>query len=276
MPLLPTRFLAAALALVALACGRPPASAAEGEDLYQAQTAVTGQGEANRILGFALCLTEVLVKVSGDPRLAGEARVAALGRDASSLVREFRYHDQMSGTPIRDEQGTRDRPYDLIVSFDHAKIDAALRTLGRAPWAAPRPRLAVFLGVRNRAVAFVLVRDGARGQGQREALADAGARRGLAVALPTEAQVAALRLGDADLPRADLSPLDAAAKTMGADLALAGRMEWNEKVLAWDAEWRLARDGVHQWRLRRVTFDELFRDALGGAAQILSGHGEPN
>ena len=27
----------------------------------------------------------------------------------------------MSGTPKRDEQGTRDRPYDLIVDFDARK-----------------------------------------------------------------------------------------------------------------------------------------------------------
>jgi uncharacterized protein len=29
----------------------------------------------------------------------------------------------MSGTPKRDEQGTRDRPYDLIVDFDEASVN---------------------------------------------------------------------------------------------------------------------------------------------------------
>src|SRR5262249_55895081 len=155
--------------------------------LYQAQTAVTGQGEANRILGFALCLTEVLIKVSGDPRLADDPRVAAMGRDAAALVHEFRYHDQMSGTPTRDEQATRDRPGDPTVGLDRSKVDAALRRLGGAPWAGPRPRLVVFLGIRNGATAYLLARDGERGQGQREALATAGVKRGLSVALPDRA-----------------------------------------------------------------------------------------
>jgi hypothetical protein len=30
-----------------------------------------------------------------------------------------------------------------------------------------------------------------------------------------------------------------------------------------------------RWQLRGVTFDEAFRRALGGAAQILSGNGDP-
>jgi hypothetical protein len=268
------RSLIAVLVLLALCCG--PAGAAEGDELYRAQTAVTGQGEANRLLGFALCLTEVLVKVSGDPRLAGDPHVTAIGPKAASFVRAFRYHDQMAGTPIRDEQGTRDRPYDLIVDFDRDKIDAALRQLGRAPWVGPRPRLAFFLGVRNGPVAFVLARDGERGQGQREALADAAARRGLAVALPNQRMVTTLGLSEADVPRAEPARLDAAAKDAGADLALVGRMEWSDKELAWTAEWRLAHGSIHEWRLQRTTFDELFRDALAGAAQILSGHGEPD
>src|SRR5262252_1596173 len=87
------------------------AKAANLDDLYQAQTTVTGQGEANRVVGFAQCLEDVLVKVSGDPRLIGDPAVAEMAGRAGSFVREFRYHDQMSGIPVHDEQGTRDPPY---------------------------------------------------------------------------------------------------------------------------------------------------------------------
>jgi len=41
---------------------------------------VTGQGEANRIIGFAACLEDVLIKVSGAHKLAGDR----LWRHASS------------------------------------------------------------------------------------------------------------------------------------------------------------------------------------------------
>jgi uncharacterized protein len=92
--------------------------ATEAADLYRAQAIVTGQGEANRIIGFASCLEDVLIKVSGAQKLAGDRRLAAHKSKAKGFVRAFSYHDQMSGTPTRDEQGTRDRPYDLIVDFD--------------------------------------------------------------------------------------------------------------------------------------------------------------
>ena len=39
--------------------------AATGADLYRTKVTVTGQGEANRMVGFAACLEDVLIKVSG-------------------------------------------------------------------------------------------------------------------------------------------------------------------------------------------------------------------
>ena len=103
----------------------PQSLAMAAEDLYRAQAIVTGQGEANRIIGFASCLEDVLIKVSGAQKLAGDRRLAAYKSNAKSFVRAFSYHDQMSGKPIRDEQGTRDRPYDLTVDFEERKNRSA-------------------------------------------------------------------------------------------------------------------------------------------------------
>ena len=97
-------------------------------------------GRGGRRFGFPLCLEQVLVKVSGDPRLIGDPEVATLAGQAATFVTDFAFRDRMAGIPVHDEQGTRDRPYDLTVRFDPAKIDAALRSLGREPWSASRPR----------------------------------------------------------------------------------------------------------------------------------------
>src|SRR6266481_8401458 len=113
--------------------------AAAADDLYRVQTVVTGQGEANRIIGFAACLEDVLIKVSGAVKLAGDPRLAAYQSRAGDFVKSHSYHDQMSGTPIRDEQGTRDRPYDLIIEFDEKKIDGLLSVFGITPWLSHRP-----------------------------------------------------------------------------------------------------------------------------------------
>src|SRR5882724_10129869 len=120
--------------------------AAAADDLYRAQAVVRGQGEAHRLIGFAACLEDVLIKVSGALKLAGDPRLAAYKSRAGDFVTAHSYHDQMSGTPTRDEQGTRDRPYDLIVDFDEKKIDDLLKALGLTPWLSHRPVLAVFVG----------------------------------------------------------------------------------------------------------------------------------
>jgi uncharacterized protein len=183
----------------------------------------------------------------------------------------------MAGVPVRDEQGSRDRPYDLTVSFDPAKIDAALRSLGREPWSTTsRPRLVVFLGVRIGTTSYVLASDGERGRDQRDALTAAAERLGMPMALPDQTALDEAGLSYQNLARADLSSLDATVKEIGGDLALAGSILWSEEALGWIAAWRLAASGkMYRWQIRGVSFDEAFRNVMAGAAQILSGHGLP-
>jgi hypothetical protein len=89
-------------------------------------------------------MEDVLIKVSGAERLAGDRRLAAYKAKAKDFVTAFDYRDQFSGKPKRDEQGTRDRPFDLTVDFDKEKIDGVLKALGLKPWLSHRPVLAVF------------------------------------------------------------------------------------------------------------------------------------
>src|SRR5260221_1996611 len=200
-------------ALLMLLCG----AAADVEDLYQGQTIVTGARVETRAPGIAECLEDVLVKVSGDPRLIGDKRVAEMAKHAGTMVSEFRYHDRMSGIPHHDEQGTRDRPYDLIVRFQPAEIDGALRSLGRAPWSASRPRVVVFLGMRNMVSSYMLADDGDRAL-EHQALAAAAARRGVPLILPSQAALDQAGLRFETLPAAELSRFDARAQAVRAEL----------------------------------------------------------
>lgn len=253
------------------------AAAASLDELYVARAIVTGKDERDRGRGFAECLKDVLVKVSGDPRLADEPQVAAMAGSAGTFVADFDYRDRLEGIPIHDEQGSRDRPYDLTVRFEPAKIDAALRSLGREPWTAPRPRLVAFIGVIYETRAFVLASDGERGIDQREALADVAWELGMPVALPEQATLTKADLAVKSLASADLQSLDTTAEEAGGDLALVGSIVWSKAALGWVAEWRLMANGkTYRWRISGVSFDDAFRNAVGGTAQILSGHGQPN
>ncbi len=270
------RIFAAAL-LLALAV--PPCSvwAAKEIELYQARAFVTGQGEVERARGFALCLDEVLVKLSGDPTLIGDRRLAPLETRAVQFVATFAYHDRMSGIPVHDEQGTRERPFDLTVTFDPAKTSEVLHALGREPWLAPRPRLVMVVGIRDATAAYVLAQDGERGLGQRQSIAAAAFKRGMPVVLPDTAALAAERVSF-DAVAAEHSPfLDALAQRAGGDVPLAGTLIWDEPALGWTADWRLSWHGeTHHWRIMGVSFDDAFRSGIGGAMQIVSDHGSPS
>jgi uncharacterized protein len=255
---------------------RGRATAAEANDLYRAQTAVTGQGEANRLTGFALCLEDVLIKVSGALKLAGDSRLVPYKSRAGEFVKAHRYHDQMSGTPTRDEQGTRDRPYDLIVDFDDGKIDDLLKELGLKPWLAHRPVLGVFIAMVQGATPYIGTEDAGRSFAPREALLAAAGKRGMRIVLPNEAALAKSGIGAAEMTRLPSPTLVARAAAHGGEVALVGRLVWNDRKLGWAAEWQMTWQGrPHRWRFRSATFDEAFRRAIGGAAQLLSGNGDP-
>src|SRR5258705_11268977 len=198
------------------------AMAAAGEDLYRAQTIVTGQGEAKRMVGFAACLEDVLIKVSGAQKLAGDRRLAAYKLDAKSFVRAFSYHDQFSGKPHRDEQGTRDRPYDLTVDFEERKIDDLLKALGLKPWLSHRPPLAVFFEMEQGPKNYIVTADGAQSDLQRDALLAAADKRGMGIVLPSAHALAKSNLDGAKLKTA--SALAPVAAELGGEAALVAQL----------------------------------------------------
>ena len=216
-----------------------------------------------------------MVKVTGAPRLAGDPRLIAYKARASDYVKAFTYHDQMSGTPTRDEQGTRDRPYDLIVDFDQTKIDGLLAAIGVKPWLSHRPVLAVFVAMEQGARQYVVTSDARQSNLQRESLLAAAAKRGMSIVLPNAATLEQAGIAAAQLSIVPASSLASAAAKEGGEVALVGHLLWVDEELGWATEWRIDWQGrPHRWQLRGVTFDEAFRQGIGGAAQILSGNGE--
>ena len=249
---------------------------AAGTDLYRAKVTVTGQGEANRIAGFAACLEDVLIKASGALKLSGDPRLAAYKSKAKGLVTGYSYRDQFFGKPIRDEQGTRDRPYDLTVEFEKSKIDDLLGAFGLKPWLSHRPRLAVFIEMEQGARNYIVTADGAQSDLQRDALLAAADKRGMDIVLPGTAALAKSNMTGAELRTPPFPALALIAAEQGGEVVLVGRLVWDDRDLGWATQWQMEWGGrTHRWQVRGVTFDESFRRGIGGAAQVLSGNGDP-
>jgi uncharacterized protein len=262
--------------LFALAALPTYATADDTALLYRAVAVVTGTGEENRQIGYRLAMEDVIARVSGDYRLITSGKAAPVIEDAASYVASYTYRDRLEGIPVHDEQGTHDRPHDLTVDFDRTQIDAALASMGSKPWLAPRPRLVVMLGVTNAKGSFVLSADAEQGFYMRDSFGLASAKIAIPIAFPAQSALAGAALDPAMLGGSDLAALDALAKAARGDQALAGTLVWSDAERGWIAQWRLAHGGkLYRWRISGVSFDDAFRNALRGAAQVLSGNGEP-
>ena len=262
--------------LPSLIASRAVADELDIDALYRAVAIVTGTGEPNRQIGFRLAMEDAIVRVSGDYRLITSGKAAAAIADAASFVAKFTYRDRLEGIPIHDEQGSHDRPHDLTVYFDHAKLDTALAALGSRPWLSPRPRLVVVLAVQNATSNFILSADGNQGFYMRDSFAAASAKIAVPIAFPPISAIRRAKLTPAALANLTPPSLSDLATASGGDQALVGSLAWSDAERGWIATWKLEFGGKpYHWTISGVSFDDAFRNALRGAAQVLSGNGEP-
>lgn len=259
-------------ALLAMAWPGP----ATAFDLYTTRTITSGTAPERRDIGFAQCLRDVVVRVTGDSRLLGEPRLALQASHAGELIASHSFRDRMGGIPIHDEQGSYDRPHDLTCVFDEGKLDAFLATLGGKPWR-DRPLVVAVVAIRDmQGVGTMLADDSPdpRDRDMRTALLAAAARLALPLALPTRDELA--QAGLDPVAMAGPTRLDGLATATRADIVLTGTVAWSDKDLGWVASWHLAGPAPYVgWGISGVGFDDAFRNAVAGAAQVLSGNAGP-
>jgi len=240
----------------------------DANSLYQAMEIVTGTDLRERPRGFAQCLQDVLVKVSGDPRLRADPRVIALAQHAGDYVVTFNYVDPIAGTRPKDDQGTYDRSENLTITFDPAKIDALLTSLGDPPWHGPRPVLVPVLSVHGRKPpAYLLSTTEPLAAEQRDAFERIAAEAGIPLRLPTASGF--LRLHTRNDSVAPCGP--------DGTIVVLGRLDWSETAPGWIGTWHTCWQGhQHVWSLHGGGYDLAFANIVQGAMLLASGRGTPD
>src|SRR5260370_12271084 len=159
--------------------------------------------------------------------------------------------------------------------LDKEKIEGVLKAVGLKPWLSDRSVLAVFVEMEQGERKFIVTSDGTQSDLQRDALLAAAARRGMNIVLPTAAALAKANINGTELSKTPSSTLVSLAAAQGGEVALVGRLVWNDRDLGWATQWQIDRPGrSHRWRLRRVTFDEAFRPGIGAAPPLLTDNSE--
>lgn len=259
-----------ALPLAFVSAAAPLGAAQSPDELYQATVIVTGTDMRSRPFGFGQALRAVLVNVSGEPRLRDDPRVSALAAHADTYVASFSYVDRMAGRPVHDEQGTRDRPYNLTVKFVPARVDKALADLGQQPWRGKRPVVVPVLAVRIGVRSYLLSAENPTGAEQRAAFVDMARDFDMKVRFPTDAELAAWGIRPGRFPSLHTT-------TTADDAAVTGTLEFNESLPGWVGSWRWHWHGAdYAWGIKGVSFDEAFRDLVRGVLRVASGRGAPD
>ncbi|MBZ9739653.1 MULTISPECIES: DUF2066 domain-containing protein [unclassified Mesorhizobium] len=236
--------------------------------LYRSSVIVTGDREETRVPAIPQGFELAAQKLTGNPDIAHNPAFASLATGAPVMVWSYTYHDRMFGTPIHDEQGTRDRPFDLTFQFDRKRMDHAMALLGEMPWLGARPKLALLVEVTDMARSYMLAADGVHGSDLRSSFEDASTRFAIPIIFAKEADLSAIAQDKVDaMSHESLARLQS---RLGADAILVGHLDWETNEPGWHAVWRLplGPDG-RKWEVAGVNFDAAFRSAIGGAAKRL-------
>jgi hypothetical protein len=247
-------------------------------DLYAGRTIITGQRDETRIPGFKAALLDVAKKVSGNQTLTADQIDTIVHGNIKLFVQDFKDHDRMEDIPIHDEQGTRDRSFELLINFVPARVNALLRSLGEKPWDQRRPKVLVLASVHNAIGSYILTddEDEETGAEQREAFKAVAWQVGMPLILPVPALLKSGNLDVESLDQRSASQLLELARLAQADVVIKGHLTWVGGANGWKADWTLYNDSTQkEWAIEGINFDGAFRNALRGAAQILSGHGDP-
>ncbi|MGI8740239.1 MAG: DUF2066 domain-containing protein [Gammaproteobacteria bacterium] len=145
------------------------ARAAAVSDLYRAEVAVDSQEPAAREQAFKDALEAVLVKVTGDRKIAAQPAAAMLLASASTFVQQFGYRARGHGTT-------------LDVLFDGTAVDAALTDGDLPVWVDERPAVLIWLAVQRGDRRYLVAED--HGGRADRVVRTVAARRGIPALFP--------------------------------------------------------------------------------------------
>lgn len=255
--------------LLGLLAGVAAARAAEIGGLYEAQVPVTGQREAERQDAVHAAFQQVLVKVTGDRRVATQQRLQTLVQSPLKYVQQYLYRPLPPGFVPPPAPPDAARPTQMLwVRFDAQAVDELLRQANEPLWERSRPTTLVWLAVEAPDGRYV-VGSGTRFELRAELEAQA-LTRGIPVQFPLYDAEDQRRIGFADVWGGLEQEVRAASVRYEPEAILLGRAS-QEAAGRWSARWSLYQgDGVEHWQDSGQQRAEVLAAGVDGAADRLA------
>ncbi|MCU7797939.1 MAG: DUF2066 domain-containing protein [Candidatus Thiodiazotropha sp. (ex Myrtea spinifera)] len=234
-------------------------------NLYEAESAVVGQGTEARAKGIKNTFAQVLVKVSGDRSLLSNPEIDGLLRKASSYVQQYRYRmlDDKSAEPDADQP---DRI--LWARFDERAVNRLLRQSGVPVWGTTRPSVLIWLGEESGTSRSLVSLE--RQPQLKRMVKHAANDRGLPVLLPLMDMEDRAALPVSDLWGGFETDIRRASNRYLPDVILVGRLR-GRGGNDWQGQWTLyLPDKVNRWQTRANSKYGLLNEGLQQAADALA------
>lgn len=122
-----------------------PLSAITVNGLYQTSVVVADESAAVRVEAMQLAMQQVLVKLSGDSKIATVSGAEEIIKRAQQFVQQFRY--KRAGTTKAGIQGETE----LQVKFDETALNSEIRNYALPLWGQERPAVLVWMALDNAA-----------------------------------------------------------------------------------------------------------------------------
>lgn len=239
------------------------ASAEQAVQVYRAEALVASQSVAERNAAMRVSLGEVIVRVSGDSAALEHPNVRQALNKAQTYLYEFSY---ASTDEYLDVEGKQVRATRLLLKFSPPAIEKLLRDSRLSLWPANRPKLLVWLVMRDEAGVMHRVPD----DEVREALYQQAALRGLPLLMPMHDLEDNLALSADNLWTKDESAIKEASERYNPDAILVGRYSRTGDG-SWRASWSLVHSSGNQsFDTQSAEMSGLFTQAIDTSANYFA------
>lgn len=222
--------------------------------LYQAELPVPSQSEDEKNKAIKTGLMQVLVKVSGDPKIKVNLE------KPESYVQEFAY----VATPDLAH------PYVIQIRYSPADVDELVKKANTTHWGENRPLLMLWLALTNQQQSTVIVGNETGGSLVANVKQLSG-QYGLPMVLPVMDVADASQVLPQDVLQMELLTLKEAGKRYAAEAFLIGKIQQNNTDF--QSQWRLAlSDAQWDWSFTGKTPEAIVNQALDRVSQTLAKH----
>lgn len=253
------------LAWFGLLLGCAPAQAVRMAALFQAEVPAGGRDPQARQQALETALAEVLVRVTGDAKVAADPAAAALLKAPGRFVTQFRFHAPPPEPP--DPAAAQRAGLMLWAQFDEVALTRALRTAGLPVWGRERPEVLLWFAVEGPDGRRLL--SDAAGDRLAKVLRRAARRYGLPLVLPLMDLDDQRQVRFSDVWGGFLSGVEQASARYASQHVLVGRLQ--PVAGGWRVRWTLLGGARRQWQSDAADPGAALENGLGQVAGWLAG-----